>query len=46
MVEESTDDEGRPSLRLTARGAQMGRALAMVGDDADTVLAALLDAQP
>ena len=47
MVEEYTDDDGKPALRLTARGAQVGRALAMAGEDAEpeTMLAALLDAQ-
>lgn len=38
------DDEGQNSMRLTERGAQMGRALAVAGDDAESVLAALLDA--
>jgi hypothetical protein len=47
LVEPYSDDDGRPSLRLTERGAQVGRALAMAGEDADAgaVLAALLDAQ-
>jgi hypothetical protein len=47
MVEQYTDDDGKPALRLTDRGAQMGRALAMAGGDADleAALAALLDAR-
>jgi predicted dinucleotide-binding enzyme len=47
MVEQFTDDDGKPSMRLTQRGAQVGRAMAMAGDDADAdaVLTALLDAQ-
>ena len=45
LVEQSTD-EGKPAMRLAERGAQIGRALAMGGEDADpeAVLAALLDA--
>ncbi len=35
MVEEYTNEDGKPALRLTPKGAQMGRALAMAGDDAD-----------
>lgn len=45
LIEHHTDD-GKPALRLTERGAQVGRAVAMTGDDAEAeaVLAALLDA--
>ena len=45
LIESYIDADGKPALRLTAQGAQMGRALAM-SDDAETVLAALLDASP
>lgn len=47
MVETVTDDDDKPALRLTARGAQMGRAVAMAGDDVDPeyVLGTLLGAQ-
>ena len=45
LVEAYVDEGGQPALRLTERGAQMGRALAMSGEDADAdaVLAALLE---
>jgi hypothetical protein len=42
---ECSDDDGKPALRLTARGAQMGRALAITGEDADAVLPALPESQ-
>ena len=46
MVEEYMHDD-KPALRLTARGAQMGRAVAMAGDDVDPeyVLGTLLGAE-
>ena len=34
-MEQVTDDDGRASLRLSERGAQLGRAFAMAGDDAE-----------
>ncbi len=44
LVEEFTDDQGRPSMRLTEQGVRVGRSLALAGDDTDAeaVLAALL----
>ena len=47
LIEQYTDDDGKPALRLTDQGAQVGRALAMAGGDADpdVVLGALLAAQ-
>ena len=46
LVEAYVDESGQPALRLTERGAQMGRALAMSGEDADldAVPAVLLNA--
>ena len=35
LAERHTDEDGRPALRLTDRGAQVGRALAMGGEAAD-----------
>jgi hypothetical protein len=48
LIEAYVNEDGRPALRLTEKGAQMGRALAMAGDDADpeAVLAALLEGRP
>jgi hypothetical protein len=45
--EHHVDDDGKPAIRLTERGAQVGRALAMPGEDADAeaVLASVLDAE-
>ncbi len=44
LVEEYVNQDGKPALRLSPKGAQLGRALAMAGDDADpqAVLEALL----
>jgi hypothetical protein len=46
-LEEFVDDEGRPSLRLTPRGAAIGRRLAMAGEEheAQAVLDALQEAE-
>jgi hypothetical protein len=45
LVESYINEDGKPAPRLTERGAQLGRALAMSGDEAsaDAPLAALLD---
>jgi hypothetical protein len=45
LLETFTDGDGKPAMRLTARGAQAVRAMAMAGEDADAeaVLNALLD---
>jgi len=44
LVESYVADDGAEALRLTQRGDQVGRALAMAGDDdANAVLDALLD---
>ena len=42
LVEEDIDVSDRPALRLTATVVQIGRAMAMAGDDADAE--AMLDA--
>jgi len=44
LVETFTNDEGKAAYCLTPKGAQLGRSLALAGDDAsaDEVLAALL----
>ena len=33
LTETYTDDDGKEAIRLTVRGAQVGRAMAMAGDD-------------
>ena len=45
LIESYVDEDGRDALRLTPKGAQLGRAMAMAGDEAgaDEVLAALLE---
>jgi len=44
LVETYVDEDGQDAMRLTPKGAQMGRALAMAGDeDAAAVLDALLE---
>jgi hypothetical protein len=45
--EQYVDEDGKPAMRPTPRAVQMGRSLAMAGDDADAdaVLDALLDAE-
>ena len=45
LIEQYVDEDGEAALRLTDRGAQVGRALAM-DDDAEALLAALLEADP
>ena len=47
LVEQYTNEDGKPALRLTPKGAQLGRAMAVAGDDAEAevVLDALLDAR-
>jgi len=47
LVEQYTNEDGKEALRLTPKGAQLGRAMA-IGDedvDAEAVLDALLDAK-
>jgi hypothetical protein len=34
LIEQYVNQDGKPSMRLTPKGAQVGRALAMTGDDA------------
>jgi hypothetical protein len=36
LVEAGSQDDGRPALRLTARGEQVGRAQAVAGENAPT----------
>ena len=44
LVETFTNDEGNVAYRLTPKGAQLGRSMAMAGvEDAAVVLGALLD---
>ncbi len=44
LVETFTNDEGKAAMRLTPKGAQLGRSMALGGDeDAAVVLDALLD---
>lgn len=45
LVEQYTDEDGREALRLTPKGAQLGRAMEMSGEDAEAVLDAPLDAR-
>ncbi len=46
LVESYVTEDGADALRLTERGEQVGRALAMAGDDdANAVFDALLEAQ-
>ena len=47
LVEQYVNEDGKDALRLTDRGRQLGRAIAMAGDDSDpeAVLAALMDEQ-
>ena len=47
LIESHTNEDGKAALRLTPRGAQIGGAMAMVGEDADSdeVLDAMLEAQ-
>ncbi len=35
LVETYVDQDGQEAMRLTAKGAAMGRALAMAGEDVD-----------
>jgi len=35
LLETYVDDDGQDAMRLTPKGAQMGRALAMAGEDVD-----------
>ena len=37
LVEQYTNDDGKPALRLTDRGRQLGTAIAMSGDKEATV---------
>ena len=48
LVEQYTNEDSKEALRLTPKGAQLGRAMAMSGEDADAeaVLDALLDGGP
>jgi len=34
LGEQYTDEDGKPALRLTNKGAQLGRVVALAGDDA------------
>ena len=46
LVESYVTEDGAEALRLTERGEQVGRALAMAGDDdANAVFDALLEGQ-
>lgn len=42
LVEQDVNEDGKPAMRLTSKGAQLGRAMAMAGEDADAE--AMLDA--
>jgi DNA-binding MarR family transcriptional regulator len=44
LVETFTNDEGKVAYRLTPKGAQLGRSLALAGDEDAAVLDGLLDA--
>ncbi len=45
LIEQYVNEDGKPTLRLTPKGAQLGRAFAVARDEAnaDVVLAALLE---
>lgn len=44
LVEQFTDDDGRPAMRLTPEGVRVARQLAMLGEDGqDALMAGLLD---
>lgn len=44
LVEQFTDEEGRPAMRLTPEGVRVARQLAMLGEDGqDELMEALLD---
>jgi len=43
LVETFANDEGKVAYRLTPEGAQLGRSMALAGDDGAAVLDALLD---
>ena len=47
LVEQYTNEDGQEALRLTPKGAQLGRARALSGEDvgAEAMLDALLDAR-
>ena len=47
LIEVYVNDEGREAYRLTPKGAQLGRAMALSGEDADAeaMLDALLDSR-
>ena len=47
LVEQYTNEDGKEALRLTPKGAQLGRAMAIGGEDVDAeaILDALLDAK-
>ena len=43
LVEQFTDEEGQPAMRLTPEGVRVARQLAMLGEDGqDELMAALL----
>ena len=44
LVEQYVNEGGKPALRFTKKGAQLGRSMAMAGDGADPETA--LDALP
>lgn len=44
LVEQFTDEEGRPSMRLTPEGVRVARQLAMLGEDGqDALMDAVLE---
>jgi len=44
LVEQYVTEDGKPAMRLTPQGVQVGRSLALAGDeDAQAVLDALLE---
>ena len=46
LVEQYTDEEGKAAMRLTEKGPQLGRSMAMAGnEDAAVVLDALLEGE-
>jgi len=47
LIEQYTNEDGKEALRLTPKGPQLGRAMAIGGEDVDAeaVLDALLDAK-
>lgn len=46
LVEQFTDEEGRPAMRLTPEGVRVARQLAMLGEEGqDALMAALLEGE-